>query len=76
MLERRSLAFLAISKSRPSRASVARSLQSLSVTPKQAIWWASLNSFLSRYWYIGADWRQIAAKKAEANVNAPQKWVV
>ncbi|TNN48270.1 hypothetical protein EYF80_041540 [Liparis tanakae] len=44
-----------VSKSRPSRASVAKSLQSLSVTPRQAILKASLYIFLSRYWYMGAD---------------------
>lgn len=47
--------FLAVSNSSPSRASMASSRQSASVTPKQAIWYASLNIFLSRYWYIGAD---------------------
>lgn len=55
--------FFAVSNSSPSRASMASSRQSVSVTPKQAIWYASLNIFLSRYWYIGADYRVSGGKK-------------
>ena len=47
--------FLATSRSSVSRAALPSVSQSLSVTPRQAVWYACVREPRSRNWYMGAD---------------------